>query len=77
MVRTRQANHNCYKAIVLHICHEQPAQELMILRALPYPALFPRVGRRGQGYKERQVAAFRPPRPAVPDCHTNQLSAIR
>jgi hypothetical protein len=25
IARTRQANHNSYKAIVLHVCHEQPA----------------------------------------------------
>jgi hypothetical protein len=43
IARTRQGNHNSYKAIVSQVCHEQPAQELMILCA-------PRVGRRGRGY---------------------------
>ena len=34
--RTGQANYNSYKA-VLHVCQEQPAQELMILYAPPLP----------------------------------------
>jgi hypothetical protein len=37
IARTRQANHNSCKAIVLHVCHEQAAQELMILYAPPLP----------------------------------------
>jgi hypothetical protein len=35
--RTRQANHNSYKAIVLHVRREQLAQELMILYASLLP----------------------------------------
>jgi hypothetical protein len=31
--RTRQANHNSYKVIVLRVCREQPTQELTILNA--------------------------------------------
>jgi hypothetical protein len=37
IARTRQANHNSSKAIVLRVCLEQSAQELMILYAPPLP----------------------------------------
>jgi len=49
IARTRQANRNSNKAIVLHVCHEQPVQELMILNAPPLPG-DPR--HHGQGYEE-------------------------
>jgi hypothetical protein len=40
---------------VLHVRHEQLAQQLMILMPLPYPAALPRVGHGGQGYEESQL----------------------
>ena len=37
IARKRQANHNSYNAIVLRVCHEQPAQKPMILNTPSLP----------------------------------------
>jgi hypothetical protein len=44
-------NHNSYEAIALHVCHEQPAQELMIHYALPCEsAIADKVMRKDMGF---------------------------
>jgi hypothetical protein len=58
IARTRQANHNYYKAIALYATN---TQELMIVNAPPYPAILLRVGSRGQGYAERHGSLGRRP----------------
>ena len=48
--------HNSYNAIVLHVCHKQPAQKLMILNVPPLPGALLRVSSRGQGTTTPRLA---------------------
>ena len=53
IARKGQANHNSYNATVLHVRHEQPAQNTNDPQMpLSYLATLLLVGHRGQGYEE-------------------------